>query len=51
MGLHWSLILGFVDAVVFWVCESLWVSVGFSTFASFFFFLVVVSRMDMGLLG
>ena len=44
-----------MDAVVFWVYESLWVSVGFSTFASFFFFffpfLVVVARMDMGLLG
>ena len=33
MGLCRLLILGFVDAVVFWVCESSWVSVVF-----FFFF-------------
>ena len=32
--------------------ESLWVSMGFSASASvFFFFLVVVAGMDMGLLG
>ena len=38
MSLRWSPILGFVDVVVFWVCESLWVSVGFSASASGFFF-------------
>ena len=53
MSLRWSPILGFVDVVVFWVCESLWVSVGFSASASGFFFFspVVVAGMDMGLLG
>ena len=38
VGLHRSPILCFVDAIVFWVCESLWVSVGFSASASVFFF-------------
>ena len=43
---------GFCGVVVFWVCESLWVSVRFSASASGFFFpLVVVAGMDMGLLG
>ena len=43
---------GFCGVVVFWVCESLWVSVRFSASASGFFFPpVVVAGMDMGLLG
>ena len=50
---HRFWVLSFVDVVVFWVCESLWVSVGFSASASGFFFFspVVVAGMDMGLLG
>ena len=59
MGLHRSLILGFMDVVVFLgfvvsLCGSLWVFLGFLLLlvcvCVFFFSPVLVAEMDMGLL-